>query len=76
MSWRSSKASPFASAHEMCVCVLRVYRDGGREQGTREGTRKRRNSVCVTGGSIDGTWHADGAREGDAQQTRRGHARS
>eukprot|EP00966_Prymnesium_polylepis_P254062 5871104-Prymnesium_polylepis.1 len=25
---------------------------------------------------VDGTWHADGARVGDAQQTWRGHARS
>jgi hypothetical protein len=30
--------------------------------------------VCVL--RVDGTWHADGARVGDAQQTRRGHARS
>ena len=27
------------------VCVLRVYGDGGREQGTRAGTRRRRNSA-------------------------------
>eukprot|EP00966_Prymnesium_polylepis_P058958 1366413-Prymnesium_polylepis.1 len=27
-----------------CVCVLRVYGDGGQEQGTRAGTRKRRNT--------------------------------
>eukprot|EP00966_Prymnesium_polylepis_P179534 4157001-Prymnesium_polylepis.1 len=25
------------------VCVLRFYGDGGREQGTRAGTRERRN---------------------------------
>eukprot|EP00966_Prymnesium_polylepis_P249925 5777566-Prymnesium_polylepis.1 len=30
--------------------------------------------VCVL--RVDGTWHADGARVADAQQTRRGHARS
>jgi hypothetical protein len=32
--------------------------------------------VSVSDGPTDGTWHADGARVGDAQQTRRGHARS
>eukprot|EP00966_Prymnesium_polylepis_P279460 6456011-Prymnesium_polylepis.1 len=30
--------------------------------------------VCVL--RVDGTWHADGARVRDAQQTRRAHARS
>jgi hypothetical protein len=98
----------------VCVCVTGL-RGGGREQGTRAGTRKRRTQcharscmfcdsiscrraqvrdfrpsaltrgrvcvcvcvrvyVCVL--RADGTWHADGARVGDAQQTRRGHARS
>ena len=32
--------------------------------------------VCVCVLRADGTRHADGARVGDAQQTRRGHARS
>jgi hypothetical protein len=30
--------------------------------------------VCVCVLRVDGTWHVDGARVGDAQQTRRGHA--
>eukprot|EP00966_Prymnesium_polylepis_P333388 7388856-Prymnesium_polylepis.1 len=38
----------------------------------------RGSSDGVRGGvlRVDGTWHADGARAGDAQQTLRGHARS
>ena len=52
--WRhTSPRSVFISTFEpsdlvstyACVCVLRVYGDGGREQGTRAGTRRRRNSA-------------------------------
>jgi hypothetical protein len=37
---------------------------------------RRQRAMCVGVLRVDGTWHADGARVGDAQQTRRGHAQS
>jgi hypothetical protein len=57
-----------------CVCVT-GRRDEARGRGTRRG-RATDTAVCVCVLRADGTRHADGARVGDAQQTRRGHARS
>jgi hypothetical protein len=57
------------------VCVLTGYEHEGRERGTRA-----RRASDKGGGTLpftvrvlraDGTWHADGARVGDAQQTLR-----